>query len=212
MLVGRKSFQLSPLPFAHITMVLDILNQAGFQRNPKKGHLTSSQSFDFLGILRDLKELRIFLPQKKISDFNWLGSSLLRSPTLNLAQTFLGKKIIARGAHLRVLQITVIDGLHSDNLCLSNEAKASVEWCSVLPAALRYTAVYVIWECRRLLSTWTKAQQCPKNLHKEDGQCLQGLNILKICQNDYIILISVFLPGVAHMEADALSMGQVSRE
>ena len=67
-----------------------------------------------------------------------LGSSLLRNPTLNKAQKFLGKAIFARRAvplgraHLRALQMAVIEVLHSDHFSLNSEAKASVEWWSTL--------------------------------------------------------------------------------
>ena len=36
-------------------------------------------------------------------------------------------------AHLRALQMAVIEGLHSDHSPLNNEAKASVEWWSTFP-------------------------------------------------------------------------------
>ena len=66
--------------YRHTNMVLDILDQAGFQRNPKKCYLTPRQRFDYLGLQWDSRELRVFLPQDKIVGFNRLGVKLAEEP------------------------------------------------------------------------------------------------------------------------------------
>ena len=102
----------------HTNMVLDILDQVGFQRNPKKCHLTPRQRFDYLGLQLDSRELRVFLPQKKISGLNRFGLSLLRNPTLNQAfsrRIFLPEELGRATRTSSALQMAMIKGLHSDN-------------------------------------------------------------------------------------------------
>ena len=163
--MGRKSFQLSPLPFAHITMVLDILNQAGFQRNPKKGHLTSSQRFDYLVILRDLKELRIFLPQKKDFRFQLARVKLAEEPYLEFGAEFFREENYCQescGSRTSTPKSFAWMGNRSPSVALTTDTpisgrgskSASGRWSTneskllinhlELPAALWYTAVYVI--------------------------------------------------------------------
>ena len=118
----------------HTRLVLDILEKAGFQRNPKKCHLEPRQRFEYLGLLWDTKKLRVFLPEDKIRGFRLLGHTLLSNPSLALAQRFLGKAIFARRAvqlgrmFLRPLQMAVIKALTSDRLVLSNDARESIRW------------------------------------------------------------------------------------
>ena len=69
----------------HTRLVLDILEKAGFQRNPKKCHLEPRQRFEYLGLLWDTKKLRVFLPEDKIRGFRQLGHTLLSNPSLALA-------------------------------------------------------------------------------------------------------------------------------
>ena len=108
----------------HTRLVLDILKKAGFQRNLKKCHLEPRQRFEYLGLLWDTKELRVFLPEDKARGFRQLGRTLLSNPSLALAQRFLGKAIFARRAvqlgrmFLRPLQMAVIKALRSDQLSM----------------------------------------------------------------------------------------------
>ena len=110
----------------HTRLVLDI-------------HLEPRQRFEYLGLLWDTKELRVFLPEDKIRGFRQLGRTLLSNPGLALAQRFLGKAIFACRAvqlgrmFLRPLQMAVIEALRSDRLALSNNARESIRWWTPPP-------------------------------------------------------------------------------
>ena len=123
----------------HTRLVLDILEKAGFQRNPKKCHLEPRQRFEYLGLLWDTKEPKVFPPEDKIRGFRQLGRKLLSNPSLALAQRFRGKAISARRAvqlgrmFLRPLQMAVIKALGSDRPVLSNDARESIRWWTPSP-------------------------------------------------------------------------------
>ena len=54
---------------SHTSIVLDILDQAGFRQNLKKCHLQPRQKFEYLCLQLDSKELRVMLPADKITWF-----------------------------------------------------------------------------------------------------------------------------------------------
>ena len=78
------------------------------------------------------------LPSDKILNFKRLGLRLLSPPSLQLAQTFLGKAVFARKAvplgriHLRPLQMAVIAGIGSQVFTMDREPREAVRWWSHL--------------------------------------------------------------------------------
>ena len=59
---------------SHTSIILDILDQAGFRQNLKKCHLR--QKFEYLCLQWDSKELRVMLPADKITRFSSIRISI----------------------------------------------------------------------------------------------------------------------------------------
>ena len=78
------------------------------------------------------------LPSDKILNFKRLGLRLLSHPSLQLAQTFIGKAVFGRKAvplgriHLRPLQMAVIAGIGSQVFTMDREPREAVRWWSHL--------------------------------------------------------------------------------
>jgi hypothetical protein len=57
---------------AHVQTVSDILMQAGFIINIKKSHMQPSQQLEFLGVVFDTAQDRVYLPRRKITNITIL--------------------------------------------------------------------------------------------------------------------------------------------
>ena len=133
LILGRNKAELT----RHTAFVLDILRKAGFQRNEPRQE--PRQLFEYLGLLWNSKELRVFLLQEKLDDIKRLGRALLSNPPLAIAKKFPGKSIFARRAVqlvrllLRPLQMAVIQAFRSCELILDNESRLSIRWWTRSP-------------------------------------------------------------------------------